>query len=227
MSGVINAYREEDAEFQVRRDHWADDSIYFGSEVQIGKVFEKETIKGRIIGLSEYEFLILQIPLVIGYRARYAPGSTVVMKFAKEGSVYGFYAEILQIQYDPAPLMYVKYPKEVESFDFRNSKRFHCNVPARMFNDYGHYFCLINDISDGGCHMTVHRCNVRKDDHIQVGEEVTVLLSLYGLGEMEISGMVKSVNLTADKMTYGVQFKEGVSESQLSMYLEMLGGAQI
>lgn len=210
------------SDFQVKRDHWADDSIYFGAEVFISKVFEKEKLKGRIIGLSEYNFLILEMPLVIGYRAKFSPGSTVVVKFVREGSVYGFYSEVLQTQYDPAPIMYAKYPKEVESFDFRSSKRFACNLPARLFNNQGHYYGMINDISNGGCHLTVHRSCAR--EHITADENVTLLMSLYGLGDLELDCYIKNVAFKGDNLTYGIEFRQNENSPKLQKYLDMLDG---
>lgn len=209
-------------DFQVKRSLWPEGTIYYGADVYISKVFEKEKLKGRIIGLSEYNFLILAMPLVIGYRARYSPGSSVIVKFVKDGAVYGFYSEVLMIQYDPAPLLFTKYPKELECFEFRTSKRFTCNVPARLFNDKAHYYCMINDISNGGCHLTVHRSSGCKN--IKAKEEVTLLMSLYGLGELELECHVKSSTRKDDQLTYGIMFKDGESHEKLQTYMDMLQG---
>ena len=210
-------------EFKVMRDHWADHRIYFGATVHVSKVMEREKLAGRIIGLSEYKYLILEIPLVIGHRARYAPGSTVVAKFVSEATVYGFYSQVLQLQYDPAPIMYLKYPTEVESFEFRSSKRFVCNVPARMYNDNAHYYCLIGDISSGGCHLTVHQHSLKGGEHIAEKERVRLLLNLYGLGELSLDCKVRSVKKSAAGHSYGVEFDPlGESYGHLKKYLDML-----
>jgi c-di-GMP-binding flagellar brake protein YcgR len=210
-------------EFRVTRDHWADHRIYFGANVHVSKVFEREKLSGRIVGLSEYKYLILEIPLVIGHRARYTPGSTVIVKLVREGTVYGFYSEVLQLHYDPAPVMYLKYPGEVESFEFRSAKRFICNVPARMYNDNAHYYCLINDISAGGCNLTVQQSSLKGDEHIDAGEDVKLLLNLYGLGELELDCHVRSVKKSGGGLSYGVQFDEnGKSYALISKYLDIL-----
>jgi len=220
---MARAGNSSDTEFKVTREHWADHSIYFGANVHVSKVFEKEKLSGRIVGLSEYNYLILEIPLVIGYRARYTPGSTVIVKFVKDGTVYGFYSEILQVHYDPAPVMYLKYPSEIESFEFRAYKRFVCKIPARMYNDTAHYYCLINDISSGGCNLTVHQCELAGDDHIQAKENTRIMLNLYGLGELELDCLVRSVNQEGEVLSYGVQFEgQGDSYDKIKKYLEML-----
>ena len=210
-------------EFKVTRNHWADHSIYFGANVHVSKIMEREKLAGRIIGLSEYKYLILEIPLVIGHRTRYAPGTTVVAKFLGDGAVHGFYSEVLQLQYEPAPLMYLKYPNEVESFEFRSSRRFVCKTPARLHNDDAHYYCLINDISSGGCHLTVHRSSLKSEKHIEAGESAGLLLNLYGLGELELACRVRTISESGAEFSYGVQFEtDGESYRQLTKYLEML-----
>lgn len=210
-------------EFKVARDRWADHRIYFGASVQVSKGMEQTRLTGRIVGLSEYKYLILEIPLVIGHRARYAPGTTIIAKFANEGTVYGFYSEVLQLHYDPAPLMYLKYPAEVEFFEFRASKRFACNVPARMHNDNARYYCLISDISAGGCQLTVHQSSLKAGAHMAAGEEARLLLNLYGLGEIEIDCRVRSVRDSGEALGYGIQFREeGEAYGRLTKYLDML-----
>ncbi|WP_319542906.1 flagellar brake protein [uncultured Pseudodesulfovibrio sp.] len=209
--------------FKVNREHWADHSIYYGASVHVTKVFDKEKLSGRIIGLSEYKYLILEIPLVIGHRARYAPGSTVIVKFVKEGTVYGFYSEILQIHYDPAPVMYLKYPSEVEPFEFRAHKRFAGRIPARMFNDEAHYHCLINDISSGGCSLTVYQASLKGKEHVSLDDKASLVFSLSGLGEIELSCTVKSMSQEASATNYGLEFHAtGEAYKQMGRYLEML-----
>jgi len=210
-------------EFKVNREHWADHSIYYGASVHVSKIFDKEKLSGRIVGLSEYNYLILEIPLVIGHRARYVPGATVIVKFVNEGTVYGFYSEILQVHYEPAPIMYLKYPNEVESFEFRAHKRFVCKTPARMFNDEAHYHCLIDDISSGGCSLTVHQSSLKEEEHISLDEKARLVFNLSGLGEIELMCTVRSM-LQEDKiLSYGVEFDAtGDSYEQLGRYLEML-----
>lgn len=211
------------SDFKVKRDHWADHNIYFGAVVQVGKVFEKETLSGKIIGLSEFHYLIMEIPLVIGYRARYAPGSTVVVKFVKDGTVYGFYSEVLQIQYDPAPLMYLKYPVEVESFEFRENRRFVGKIPARMYNEAAHYSCLINDISTGGCSLIVHHSSLKSEFDLVPGDQVRVIMNLYGLGELELACHVRGVSELDGHLCYGVQFVDsGEHYEKIIRYLDML-----
>ncbi|MCJ2163205.1 MULTISPECIES: hypothetical protein [unclassified Pseudodesulfovibrio] len=56
------------SEFRVTMDHWADHRIYFGANVHVSKVFERKKLSGRIVGLSEYKYLILEIPF--GHRAQ-------------------------------------------------------------------------------------------------------------------------------------------------------------
>lgn len=213
----------EGGEFKVTRERWADRSIYFGANVHISKVFEREKLAGKIIGLSEYKYLILEIPLVIGHRARYAPGTTVVAKFAGEGTVYGFYSEVLQLQYDPAPIMYLKYPNEVESFEFRASKRFVCKTPARLLFGSEQLLCLINDISAGGCNLTANRTGYRGHHGIEPESEARLQLNLYGLGELELACRVRSVAQSGNSLSCGVQFElEGEAYEQLTKYLEIL-----
>lgn len=223
MSNSKTVGTKKDDEFKVNREHWTDHSIYYGASVHVSKIFEEEKLCGRIVGLSEYNYLILEIPLVIGHRARYVPGSTVVVKFVNEGTVYGFYSEILQIHYEPAPIMYLKYPSEVESFEFRAYKRFACRTPARMFNDEVHYYCLIDDISSGGCSLTVHQVSLKDKEHISLDEKAQLVFSLSGLGEIEFTCTIKSMSQQDDVLSYGVEFDAiGNSYEQIGRYLEML-----
>nr|WP_321256607.1 flagellar brake protein [uncultured Pseudodesulfovibrio sp.] len=223
MSNSKTDSAKKDEEFKVNREHWADHSIYYGASVHVSKIFEEEKLSGRIVGLSEYNYLILEIPLVIGHRARYVPGSTVIVKFVNEGTVYGFYSEILQVHYDPAPIMYLKYPSEIESFEFRAYKRFACRTPARMFNDEAHYYCLIDDISSGGCSLTVHQASLKDKEHISLDEKVQLVFSLSGLGEIELTCTVKGMFQEDNILSYGVEFDStGDSYEQIGRYLEML-----
>ncbi|RWU07189.1 hypothetical protein DWB63_01430 [Pseudodesulfovibrio sp. S3] len=49
-----------------------------------------------------------------------------------------------------------------------------------MYNDNAHYYCLINDISAGGCNQS----SLKGDEHINAEEDAKLLLNLYGLGSL-------------------------------------------
>ena len=112
----------------------------------------------------------------------------------------------------------------MESFEFRSSKRFLCKIPARLHNDDAHYFCLINDISSGGCHLSVYRSSLKGEKHIEAGESARLLLNLYGLGELELACRVRTVSESGAELSYGIQFEtDGESYRLLTKYLDMLG----
>lgn len=210
-------------DFNVNRDMWADQSIYFGAETYISKVHDKEKVKGRIIGLSEYKFLVLEMPMIIGFRTKYPVGSTVVAKFGKDGTVYGFYAEILQTYFDPSPIMFLKYPREVESFEFRGYKRFSCNIPAHMTCGDIHYYCIIKDISAGGCLLTVKSCNTTDCRAIEPADEVSLVVNMCGFGEMRLECFIRNIQEDRESLSYGLQFKNsGVAYAKIEKYFEML-----
>lgn len=214
---------EQAIDFTVNRDRWANQDIYFGADAYISKVHEKDKIKCRIIGLSEYKFLILETPMIIGLRAKFPVGSTAVVKFGKAGTIYGFYAEVLQTQFEPSSLMYLKYPQEVESFEFRGCERFICNIPAHVTDGKTHYYCIIKDISSGGCQLTVRGCNLEEAEPIQPDENISLTVNMCGFGEMKLDCVIRNLQMQNECLSYGLQFRNsGVAYAKIEQYFKLL-----
>ena len=67
------------------------------------------------------------------------------------GTMFGFQSQIIELIRSPLKLVFIKYPEEIESVDFRGNERIVCFLPANLKIAENIIEGGITDISRAGC----------------------------------------------------------------------------
>jgi c-di-GMP-binding flagellar brake protein YcgR len=118
----------------------------------------KNYLDTGLLGWQQDLFLLTKAIYIDGLPAKLWKGDVCTVRFLKEGVAYGFKSEIISVLYSPYPLMFIKYPADIECLNIRVAPRKKLKLRATfsgasravIAND-----AIILDISSGGCALKV------------------------------------------------------------------------
>lgn len=119
-------------------------------------------VRGWYVG----RYIITEAPLVNGEPPRLAPNTGCEVHFIKEGDYFTFKTFVMFIYPQVVTLMIIEFPKIVETYSLRKSKRLKANFPVEFsyteakknFTEYG----ILRDLSLTGALIT-HKKVLLKD----------------------------------------------------------------
>lgn len=118
----------------------------------------KTHLATRLLGWDRELFLMTNAIYLQGRPAKLNKSDSCTVRFLKDGVAYGFESEIISVQFYPFPLMFLKYPADVELIHIRETHRHRVNLPAVLSDASGAVIAsdaLLLDISEGGCALKV------------------------------------------------------------------------
>jgi hypothetical protein len=146
-----------------------------GQRVSVQSPRHDEKLWTQMIGFKPGAYLILEKPpgadLVGGNRAL-RDGDSLVIRFVKDGSVFGFRTPVLNMLAVPHKLLFVAYPVEVVRHSLRSSPRLQCYLPCygevggRAFSR-----AFIRDFSAAGCQLRVPLDALDPEEEGDTGEQ--------------------------------------------------------
>lgn len=71
----------------------------------------------------------------------------IQIRYAHEGTLYGFDTLLLSLPTAPGQPLFLTYPQDIQDCDQRREKRLICNFPARLETSQGEQPCLVQDVS--------------------------------------------------------------------------------
>jgi len=122
------------------------------------ELFYKSYVPAKLLGWEEGAFLMTTPVTAQGDQAGVKSNDAIKMRFLKEGNAYGCIAEVIHIQHYPFPLMFIKYPTNIECVKLRVSPRIKIYLPAILHDASGAVIspdATMLDISEGGCRVVV------------------------------------------------------------------------
>lgn len=169
-------------------------------------------IKTKLIGMENWEYLILKAPVgYAGIRSKMVEGNKVVVRFVQEGSVYGFESFILGVTDKPTSLLIIDYPRTVAEKSLRQAQRKDCYITAAITIDGEESEGAVVDISKGGC-----RCiapNLTSDDIAgpQIGSSITLVFDSPAENwQMVLEGMIVNTTEYHAAARLGIKFSDSV-----------------
>ncbi len=171
---------------------------------------QKLRAKTRLIGLKPGKFLIFDMPLFDGTSAFTVSGEPCVVRFVDEGRVVGFTSRVIQIHYDPAPLLFLEFPPDVEKINLRAKPRLRTSIPSTVRGPgLGELAApgVLMDLSEGGARILT---SARPGSQ----EPLTVSFGMpSGRSFNNLAAVVVSVNdKREDKVEIGVRFTQSPPE---------------
>ncbi|MES2604062.1 MAG: flagellar brake protein [Pseudomonadota bacterium] len=124
----------------------------------------RDTFKTRLLGCRSGGYLILEIPGLLeagNVRTQLIPGREVIVRTICEkttGDCMGFYSSVIDVVRVPYPIVFIKFPTEVETRELRVEKRLPTWIPGALYMKEGESELAgtITDLSSGGCRFELH-----------------------------------------------------------------------
>lgn len=111
-----------------------------------------------LLGWDPGSFLMTKAIYIQGQPSKLKNNDLCKVRYLKDGVAYGFESEVISVQFYPFPLMFLKYPVNIERLDIRVSRRFKFDLPAVFSESSGVVIssdAVILDVSEGGCGLRV------------------------------------------------------------------------
>jgi hypothetical protein len=185
-----------------------------------------EKLTTSCVGHVRGRFVVAQMPLVpeSGRDALYQmlyPDNGVISRFLHEGTVVGFSARLIKTIQIPFPLIFLTYPKRVESHDLRKHRRVICCLPGHTTIGETLFSGMITDLSLSGCQFSVAFDEMPPG--VAIDDIVELRCELFGQnGQGRLACSVKRVALSGKRLEVGLKFRKMPPEmlQRLNDYLQ-------
>jgi len=159
-------------------------------------------VSSELIGMQVGKYLIVQIDHNLETNPMF-PGERLGVKYILSDDVFCFESRIIRTLQDPDYLLFLKYPKEVESCNIRAQKRVDCFLPVRIRLGENWLKGVIVNINKNGC-----LCMVDNSPSSYCLGTTPVTLELpYGQFEsLSIKGEIRNSRQEGNQTRFGILF---------------------
>ncbi len=181
-------------------------------------------LTSEVIGVEEGKYLIIRVPPLqsMGDASNLLyEGNTVIVRYVHNGSVFAFKSRIKHFITTPAKLIFIDYPKKIESQDLRAHKRIDCYLPAKVRIEDNSIAGAITDISRKGYQFLVKTSKIKNSltQLLQVDNEIGVSFQLPGVEEtITLTGKQKNIKKDKVNINIGIEFNNMNIEVQERLY---------
>jgi c-di-GMP-binding flagellar brake protein YcgR len=183
-------------------------SIGLPISLDLGGYFER--IFTSLIGWETNLLFITKLPYIDRKPVSIFSGSICVVRFFKDGAAYGFEAEAISVQHYPVPLIFFKYPVDINEITVRKHKRVNTNIPARIhYADNLAADATVVNLSEGGCLL---KTSFRKentgvqDKQLKVNKRCELTLNVMDKILENIPYTVRSIQIKDGVLLFGIEF---------------------
>lgn len=167
-----------------------------GTQVVIEAGGLNKRFRTRYIGQERGHYFLIRMPTAVASTNLYEylyTGNTIVVRYIKDGKIWGFASEIQGHIAKPQPLLFLDFPTQVESHNLRQAPRIDCHFPVTSLIRGIDVDCIITDISPRGCKLRL----ASADCTVEIGDEVGIACSVFGAtGQSMLIGSVRRKSLT-------------------------------
>ncbi len=180
----------------------------------------KIRMTSELIGVETGEYLVIKMPTVQfagNLSSLLYKGNSIIIRYLHKGTIFGFKSHISHVITNPAKLIFIEYPKRIESHDLRAHKRLDCYLPANAKIMGNKIVGTITDVSREGCHFIIdtEKAKVENSLILQVGNEIGVSFQLPGASaKLTVTGKQKNIKKDRDSVNIGVEFNSMDIETQ-------------
>jgi len=183
----------------------------------------KRRLSSELIGIEDGKYLIVKMPPL--YTMENVPtflikGNEIAVKYVYKGAIFGFQSQIIDLIHKPFKLVFIKYPEEIESYDFRGNKRVECFLPAYIKIAEHIIEGRITDISRAGCLFTIetpeHEGSINL---LELNNEICIGFHLPGIEEeLSVDAKQRSIKRDTDGTSIGIEFTKMDSSVQTKLF---------
>lgn len=162
-----------------------------------------KSVASELIGMQVGKYLIVQMADQNWGKNRLMDGEHLKVKYILSDDVFCFNSHIIRTLQDPDDLLFLEYPREVESCNIRAQKRVECFLPTQIYMDETCLNGTIFNINEKGC-----LCRVDTSPLADGARTHFVHLELsYGQFEtLSIKGEIRNSRQEGEQTRFGIRF---------------------
>lgn len=140
-------------------------------------------------------------------------GAELVVRYFYNGTIYAFQTKVFSLIDKPLHLLFIHYPKLIQTSELRSEKRSTCYIPAVIRVGDRENRGTIIDIAKSGCHCLVRSSNNTKIIPFKIEDKVVLKCKFPGVKTpLEIIGVVKNLRNNRNEANVGLQFHENTAD---------------
>ncbi len=179
--------------------------IELGTPLVIGTGEETKSWSGKLVGMKVGNYLIVDIPGVKPDTTTILKNDQVMVKYVNLEDIFNFHSTVIRVLDHPDNLIFLQYPKMVESCNIRSHKRVECFLPIHAQIGDRHAPGVVTNISPKGCLCTI--------DHFQSweninGQQIDLFFSYGDLETLSVAGDVRNTQIQGSQIKLGIKFNE-------------------
>ena len=190
--------------------------IAVGTELLVEIVDLRLRYKSVLIGIENGKYMINRLPhkeLSGSVQLQRVLRSPIIIKYVYNGFVYGFRTKVLNIISNPARLLFVAYPEEIEEQSVRCHPRYECVLPAEIKIGDDVIELVIVDISKTGCGCVIKTSAVENKNQmfesLNMNTKIDLKAHLPGTEtKLGLPGHIRHIYKDDHTITLGVLFEE-------------------
>jgi hypothetical protein len=165
-----------------------------------------------LVGYSKDKFILVTTPSadsIFSVRPALFIDHKIIVRYIEDGRANGFQSRLMKAAEDPARLLFLSYPSEIEDLELRRDKRAPCALPAEL--NIQSLICnsVIVDINKNG--LRFHIKDTKEISSLletnPVGRECTLRFLLPGISvPQEVSGEIRNCQHNDGRSSLGIKF---------------------
>ncbi len=110
--------------------------IDLATEIHIEIVGVIQKFKSSLIGMKVNDFIIVDMPSIIDTASQEKVSKNlsakVIGRYVYRGVVFGFHSNLISMILAPTPMLFIRYPLNVEEHNIREHDRIACMLPGKI-----------------------------------------------------------------------------------------------
>ncbi|HIJ90094.1 MAG: flagellar brake protein [Desulfobulbaceae bacterium] len=164
-------------------------------------------LESHMVGMVD-NYIITKVPKPYSLiQHKFFTGNDIIVRYLFEGVVYAFQTKMMTITTEPAPLMFLEYPKIVQKEELRAQKRSGCFLPAQINKTDKTNNGVVLNVSTKGCRCIIQKLNNGKILSLSIDDELSLELKFPGIKKtVHFVGIVKNLYKNNDETDIGISF---------------------
>lgn len=180
-----------------------------------------QTYRGKIVGADPYDYIIARVRMPSDVRRQLARGGQVVVKFAHQGTVFGFRGNVVNAISSPASLLFIEYPDTIEKVSLRQNSRLDCNIDGLLESADDKHECIVVNVSESGCRISARAGSRDALTKTDVGDSMVITMTLGRLGTITTPIAVRNISSEKGIITIGAMFLD-ISDDEVAIIQQYL-----
>jgi c-di-GMP-binding flagellar brake protein YcgR len=190
-------------------------SFHVGTELQLQIGGVAARLKGYLVGIVQEKALIVEAPFINNIKTKLFEGNKIVVRYLYKGTIYGFESALMGVTFSPIRIIFMEYPKIIESHELRSKKRIECFLPTELIIENIKQKGMILDISETGCRCRIKASEDKKLLPVMTNKEISIILQFPGRADkFVVLGKVKNYQRDLKETKIGILFDKVEEETK-------------